>query len=321
MPCVVLIFWSNWLTGFPAMIFNAQPWYNEPGREQHLDKAQSEAYNGQIQQHTLKHAILYWLTERLGQPNKAGASRALAARPTVVSGGANIAAAKKAPTLLNHSSIWQAPSPIPSTKPTSPSAQLDLKPIKGSPKTKGSKLAVSSSESSEGPDTNGMGGSTKLEPESAYLANAFFKALANDEWSNSGSVAAQAPWTDVSSGLMPGVWGHTPGEIPPGMSDHGNSFPPIAHTAQFGHGHSFQMIELNQFHAHNQMGNYVRDSKPIGNTTVDSNDDYVWGEVIRKHFSLKAAMIVATAKKWDKSKGSKQVKELEDLVKSQGFLG
>jgi len=50
------------------MIFTMEPWYNEPGREKHTNKRDSEKYNAQIQTFTIQHAILHWLEGRLARP-------------------------------------------------------------------------------------------------------------------------------------------------------------------------------------------------------------------------------------------------------------
>jgi len=67
------------------------------------------------------------------------------------------------------------------------------------------------------------------------------------------------------------------------------------------------------------VGNKKSDTKPIGNTVVDSRDDYVWGEVIRKHFSLKGNIILISAKKSPYNTPSAILKELEGRLKSFGF--
>lgn len=56
------------LTRAAGMIFNSTPWYNEPGREYHLDDARSGTYSRAIWGHTLRHATLYWLKSRLFTP-------------------------------------------------------------------------------------------------------------------------------------------------------------------------------------------------------------------------------------------------------------
>lgn len=43
------------------MIFCAEPWYNEPGRETGTNHSESEKYNAMIQVLTARHAMLDWL--------------------------------------------------------------------------------------------------------------------------------------------------------------------------------------------------------------------------------------------------------------------
>ena len=68
------------------------------------------------------------------------------------------------------------------------------------------------------------------------------------------------------------------------------------------------------------------DTKPIGNTVVDSNDDNVWGDVIRKHFSLKGGMMLALAKKWNvnwQGNGERELpitKEFEAALELHSFI-
>ncbi|KAK1757064.1 hypothetical protein QBC47DRAFT_297036, partial [Echria macrotheca] len=53
------------LVSIQAMILTNEPWYNEPGRETRTDTVRSEAYNCEIYQYTIRHAMIYWLNERL----------------------------------------------------------------------------------------------------------------------------------------------------------------------------------------------------------------------------------------------------------------
>ncbi len=43
------------------MIFNAKPWYNEPGREYHLNPTASNDYNATTWKNTIQYATLHWL--------------------------------------------------------------------------------------------------------------------------------------------------------------------------------------------------------------------------------------------------------------------
>ncbi|KAK0652424.1 hypothetical protein B0T16DRAFT_406156 [Cercophora newfieldiana] len=49
------------LISIQGMILNDQPWYNEPGREYHLDNQQAKQYNQTIWGYTLEHAMIQWL--------------------------------------------------------------------------------------------------------------------------------------------------------------------------------------------------------------------------------------------------------------------
>jgi len=50
------------------MIFNDQPFYNEPGYEYHADRARAEEYNRNIESFTITHAMIPWLSKRLVAP-------------------------------------------------------------------------------------------------------------------------------------------------------------------------------------------------------------------------------------------------------------
>lgn len=52
------------------MIFNDAPYYNEPGHELQRQDHRSENYNRTIEDLTLRHAILYWLANRLAPPKQ-----------------------------------------------------------------------------------------------------------------------------------------------------------------------------------------------------------------------------------------------------------
>ncbi|KAI1102532.1 hypothetical protein F4804DRAFT_263076 [Jackrogersella minutella] len=49
------------LVSIQSMILCEQPWYNEPGREENENKAQSARYNNEIRTSTVMHAILPWV--------------------------------------------------------------------------------------------------------------------------------------------------------------------------------------------------------------------------------------------------------------------
>ncbi|KAL2162953.1 hypothetical protein VTH06DRAFT_6789 [Thermothelomyces fergusii] len=53
-----------------TMIFNDQPYYNEPGYEYHGEPARAEAYNRNIEYLTVRYALNAWLAERLAGPTQ-----------------------------------------------------------------------------------------------------------------------------------------------------------------------------------------------------------------------------------------------------------
>jgi baculoviral IAP repeat-containing protein 6 len=64
------------------MILVDEPYYNEPGHELYSNRKQSTAYNKDIQQHTMRYALLGWLNERLAQPSGAAVPGTVSEAPT-----------------------------------------------------------------------------------------------------------------------------------------------------------------------------------------------------------------------------------------------
>ncbi|KAK4236182.1 hypothetical protein C8A03DRAFT_17147 [Achaetomium macrosporum] len=62
------------LVSIQSMIFNAQPYYNEPGREHHRNDSSSEKYNRTVERQTVQYALLPWLTQRLANRHKSSES-------------------------------------------------------------------------------------------------------------------------------------------------------------------------------------------------------------------------------------------------------
>ncbi|KAH6850516.1 hypothetical protein B0I37DRAFT_413911 [Chaetomium sp. MPI-CAGE-AT-0009] len=58
------------LVSIQAMIFNDQPYYNEPGYELRSYPTQAQEYNRAIEALTVRYAMIPWLAERLVAPNK-----------------------------------------------------------------------------------------------------------------------------------------------------------------------------------------------------------------------------------------------------------
>ncbi|KXX76244.1 putative ubiquitin-conjugating enzyme protein 17 [Madurella mycetomatis] len=71
------------LVSIQAMVFNSEPYYNEPGYEKNPNKTGAEAYNKRIEQLTIQYAVVDWLTHRLKTPGVSAPS------PGGVAGPAN----------------------------------------------------------------------------------------------------------------------------------------------------------------------------------------------------------------------------------------
>ncbi|KAK4244547.1 hypothetical protein C7999DRAFT_43818 [Corynascus novoguineensis] len=61
------------LVSIQAMIFNDQPYYNEPGYEYRRNFARAQAYNRNIEHLTVRYALVSWLAERLAGPTQPSA--------------------------------------------------------------------------------------------------------------------------------------------------------------------------------------------------------------------------------------------------------
>jgi baculoviral IAP repeat-containing protein 6 len=58
------------LVSIQAMIFNDQPYYNEPGYELRKSPVAAQKYNRTIEALTVRHAMIPWLADRLVAPDK-----------------------------------------------------------------------------------------------------------------------------------------------------------------------------------------------------------------------------------------------------------
>ncbi len=227
-----------------SMIFNSQPWYNEPGREMYVDQNQSDIYNKSTWQHTVRHAILYWLNERLAPPDTSKGKAVSRRAPTTT------ATTKQANPPVVATPLFGFLPGQAKTKPT-PSADGATKSTNTTP--------------------NHFGDFFPPAPPPAELLQQMQMMVADLD--NQGINLIHMPMPPLPpGGLNPAAW-----SVP------------------------------------------VPDVGPIGNTVVDSKDDYVWGTIVRKHFALKAGMVVAVASKKG-SLGVKSAKELEEAFKQHGFL-
>ncbi|GAB1314732.1 Ubiquitin-conjugating enzyme E2 Z [Madurella fahalii] len=69
------------LVSIQAMIFNSQPYYNEPGYERNTNQTGAETYNKKVELLTIPHAMTYWMTHRLKNPRASAPSSSGVAGP------------------------------------------------------------------------------------------------------------------------------------------------------------------------------------------------------------------------------------------------
>ncbi|KAL2022375.1 hypothetical protein VTK56DRAFT_5442 [Thermocarpiscus australiensis] len=75
------------LVSIQAMIFNSQPYYNEPGYENRAEPERAETYNRRIEAQTLQYALVDWLETRLAKPLKETGTSATAGLPLLAANG------------------------------------------------------------------------------------------------------------------------------------------------------------------------------------------------------------------------------------------
>ncbi|KAK0720226.1 hypothetical protein B0H67DRAFT_179874 [Lasiosphaeris hirsuta] len=245
------------LVSIQAMVFNSQPWYNEPGRETMIDEAQSTSYNKGVWANTVKHAMVHWLSDRL------------------------------APAGIGKSSV-----------------ALDTPPPDLS-STPGSKTLFS----------------TPANPP-LYLPNQqLHPGHVAPPATNSGSELPQQHFVElINTQGFTGALAHTwapPSGAPTNPSQAFYHFAP--QSAQFPQPPPFWVSGLNMMQ--NAFGGQLKPANtvPIGNTVVDSMDDHIWGPVIRKHFALKAVVIVGAARRRCLGNDEGLVRELEEALKRHNF--
>lgn len=101
------------------MILCNEPWYNEPGRETHLDPTRSRTYNRDRWKDTINTAMISWMTDRLAQPdNEEGHDKG-----KILDKGKKLA--RKSWTSKKQTII--APTQVPTANPTS------TQPLKSAP--------------------------------------------------------------------------------------------------------------------------------------------------------------------------------------------
>jgi len=89
------------------MIFNAQPYYNEPGHEYYTDTTQVEMYNRAVEVNTAHYAMFEWLAHRLAVSNQPAASTSHSSRSTTDGSNAHTTGESSKPVAL----ITSTPNP------------------------------------------------------------------------------------------------------------------------------------------------------------------------------------------------------------------
>ncbi|KAK3370507.1 hypothetical protein B0H63DRAFT_402445 [Podospora didyma] len=289
------------LVSIQAMIFNDQPWYNEPGRENRIDDKASGDYNMEIQRMTIQHAMTYWLKDRLGQPNK-GKAPAVAQKPSLTADN------KKG----NPSSLHPLPVPphVPSKKPPS------LLPVPPSI-PKGVSLPYSVFKSGQH-WANSPALKAAMQSSKSAHPSKLSQVSQVSEGSQPSHVSqpSQSPQTpqapQISSESAMTFFG-----AHPLLTTHFSAImclcpetPPVLHLRP----------------PSRRSLSSTRIFSPAPFPYPPANDDYIWGKIIRNHFGLKADMIMATVKKWQRTAnwgvsptGSKLISELEESFRTHGF--
>ncbi|KAK5652167.1 hypothetical protein OQA88_10809 [Cercophora sp. LCS_1] len=323
------------LVSIQGMILCSQPWYNEPGREAHLDEAGSKQYNRTIFGHTIATAMIGWLNERLSQPDKGeagssdkgkGKDPASTPKKSPASTASKLVAASpvteafpntSAPPLPHPSTAWMGSpyyidsdgnewKPVFSASPHmpysyGPSAQP---PVPGSPSASSTK--ADASKAKNGPPAATITIPTFMKnapPPLAQKYQDFFVKLQ----SKSVDDYVTPP---QSLGTPPGVpfwsspWDHTT-----------EGAPPFGHIE--GDGSGLFLFPVSHWPG---MLYDAPPLLPIGNTLVDGKDDEVWGEVIRHHFERRGQLILVKAKKSPYQPDKTTLKALEDALKRMGFM-
>jgi hypothetical protein len=397
------------------MIFTAQPWYNEPGRELHLDASQSKAYNKQIWGYTLQHAITYWLSERLATPDKGKQpapessdrkppavvpaklpiklpvkpsakppskplAKLTAKHPAKALAQNKLTAAHipkppqgaPAPPPLNAfqgypqylfdetAPLFAEPFgfglaeggdepwanspptvPMPGAFPPPVSTHSKQEAASGSAKSKFSLSWTKTKHPLEFQYQHAKPSGSTSEPPSAIPGMLQAHAALAQPWAPPTLAAGPMPSGTVKQGQAlpsppfavypqpqpasggpppppgPGLWGNmgyqttypTPEEMSAMLQGDLDKMPAFAAWASGSSG------------ASSPFSDYSRGdpTEPVGNTAVDRKDDYVWGDVIRMHFSLKGKMIASAAKDSQYTTDPKALKELEQMLENHDF--
>ncbi|KAK4035221.1 hypothetical protein C8A01DRAFT_18093 [Parachaetomium inaequale] len=297
------------LVSIQAMIFNDQPYYNEPGYELRDNPTSSQHYNRIIEQLTIRYAMLPWLTERLaGGAESDKTSRTSSAKTQISQLSIQEAtgatpdpdpmATLNYPTKLTPAHLataakhhllpgtWGMVPGHQGTWTTSHAYSSDLLPIKAQPGSSASHAHPSNVVPTQGPPAS-------LACSHAHPANTTGTETQPSQLSPFGEHADANIKAKLTALASPGFPSNS-------MSE-------------------FMQESLSVFHPY--------DGKvPQAPRIPAGEDDPVFGDVIRNHFKVKARIIMATVQKWEKQAGQANevslaavAHQLELLMSRHGF--
>ena len=307
------------------MILNAEPWYNEPGRESQLNPTISNQYNQKLWGHTLQFATTYWLRSRL------------APRTQSSKGKSAVQKGSEAPkvTVPTISSAAQNPGPAPHLNAQDKYAS-EL-----------AKLA-----NAHGPQTGPVayGGNVHLYLHPTVTPNMSSTVPGPQIGVNHTSAFGYQPPPSAPNSVPPGIPSHY---MPGGTNSDGEWLmaTSVGHGLQpaigFSHnGHHFSahpgdnppsafpntylsaaMSSVDQELEDSYLGEDIiysegsAGSKPE-DTDPPSEDDSLWGETLRAYFSIngESAVLTARSSKYLTDKTTNRLRELRDALADHGFI-
>ncbi|AEO56624.1 hypothetical protein MYCTH_2301747 [Thermothelomyces thermophilus ATCC 42464] len=284
------------LVSIQAMIFNDQPYYNEPGFEYHNDPARVQAYNRNIEHLTVRYALNSWLAERLAGPTQPS----VATHPSTPK--------ETAPLQQSQETTEQPLTPKHPPQVTAHDSQPG--PREATDHLTGAlhqqSMPANSHPSAQLPVQGKTGNSTTYAPPSTSMAT---------PTSTTGSHSQLDGWTanQPKSSQIPAVLSH----LQSTLTNHIDSLMPIELL-------SSPMISP---FIPEELSFYTT-PEPIPPPSCPSppeEDDPIFGDIVREHFRLRAGMIMETVRNWEKQTGKgpgigEAVATLESQLKRHGFI-
>ncbi|KAL1845329.1 hypothetical protein VTK73DRAFT_661 [Phialemonium thermophilum] len=277
------------LVSIQAMIFNEEPWYNEPGREHRVNKEESARYNDQIRAATVRLGMLDWLRTRIVSPKMRGASARRVSTARGPPSGQPIVA----------EGSWQgqsAPAAM-ATKPTNKGKDAVPIMVPGAQ----SQSQATALQSQPQPQPQSQQAAASLQAQAAQVLHSQDSGYpaVHDSTADPLSTAYSIPFVDAA-GLGPGHF-DIPLPIPGKMQVYG----PSVYPSIFGQ---------------------APPRTAPGPAPPPLADDSIWGPVIRRHFAQNARAIMETVQGWSEGPGAQsktmahRMDELREALQEHGFL-